>query len=135
VLSVLLSHANPVHGSCCQLENIQVSSGIKFPVKSRTNVRNSAAVILSVLSLAAISFGQQNQQSAPPPGDQSSYPSETHKMTTAERRDTPSANRQSVDLNSSSKKDLAPLPGIGPHYAPSIIDARPRKPTTRFRAA
>lgn len=76
-------------------------------------MRNSAAVILSVLLLAAISFGQQNQQSAPPPGDQSSYPSETHKMTTAEKRDTPSANGQPVDLNSASKKDLAALPGIG----------------------
>ena len=88
-------------------------------------MKNPAAVILSVLVLAAISFGQQNQQSAPPPGDQSSYPSETHKMTTAEKRDTPSANGQPVDLNSSSKKDLAALPGIGPHYAQSIIDARP----------
>ena len=34
-------------------------------------------------------------------------------MTTAEKRDTPSANGQPVDLNSSSKKDLAALPGIG----------------------
>ena len=31
-------------------------------------MKNSAAAILSVLVLAAISFGQQNQQSAPPPG-------------------------------------------------------------------
>jgi len=37
-------------------------------------MKNPAAMILSVLVLAAISFGQQNQQSAPPPGDQSSYP-------------------------------------------------------------
>jgi competence protein ComEA len=82
-------------------------------------------VILCVRSLAAISFGQQNQQSAPPPGDQSSYPSETHKMTTAEKRDPPSANGQPAGLNGASKKDLAALPGIGPRNAQSIIDARP----------
>jgi DNA uptake protein ComE-like DNA-binding protein len=83
------------------------------------------AAILTMLFLTAISYAQQNQQSAPPPGDQSSYPSETHKMTAAEKSDTPSANGQPVDLNSASKKDLAALPGIGPDHAQSIIDARP----------
>jgi competence protein ComEA len=83
------------------------------------------AAILAMLFLTAISYAQQNQQSAPPPGDQSSYPSETHKMTAAEKSDTPSANGQPVDLNSASKKDLAALPGIGPDHAQSIIDARP----------
>ena len=58
------------------------------------------------------------------PGDQSSYTSETHKMTAAEKRDTPSANGPPVDLNSASKKDLAALPGIGLHHAQNIIDAR-----------
>jgi DNA uptake protein ComE-like DNA-binding protein len=43
-------------------------------------------------------------------------------MTTAEKR---AANGQPVDRNSASKKDLAALPGIGPHYAQSIIVARP----------
>jgi competence protein ComEA len=83
------------------------------------------AAFLPVLLLTVMSYAQQNQQSAPPPGDQSSYPSETHKMTTAEKSDTPSANGQPVDLNSASKKDLAALPGIGPDHAQSIIDARP----------
>ena len=83
------------------------------------------ALFLPVLMLTLISYAQQNQQAAPPPGDQSSYPSETHKMTTAEKSNTPSANGQPVDLNSASKKDLAALPGIGPDHAQSIIDARP----------
>jgi DNA uptake protein ComE-like DNA-binding protein len=83
------------------------------------------AVILPVLLLAGLSYAQQNQQTAPPPTNQSSYPSETHKMNAAEKSDTPTANGQPVDLNSASKKDLAALPGIGPDRAQSIIDARP----------
>ena len=83
------------------------------------------SLILPVLLLTALSYAQQGQQAAPPPTDQSSYPSETHKMTTAEKSDTPSANGQPVDLNIASKKDLAALPGIGPDHAQSIIDARP----------
>ncbi len=38
------------------------------------------AVILPVVLLTAFSYAQQNQQAAPPPTNQSSYPSETHKM-------------------------------------------------------
>jgi DNA uptake protein ComE-like DNA-binding protein len=83
------------------------------------------ASVLPLILLAAISYAQQDQQAAPPPGNQSSYPSETHKMTPAEKKDTPSANGQMVDLNTASKKDLAALPGVGPDHAQSIIDARP----------
>jgi DNA uptake protein ComE-like DNA-binding protein len=83
--------------------------------------------ILPVLMLTAVSYAQQDQQAAPPPGNQSSYPAETHKMSPAEKKDAPSENGQPVDLNSASKKDLAALPGIGPDYAQTIIDARPFK--------
>ncbi len=85
------------------------------------------AAILPVLLLSALSYAQQDQQAAPPPGNQSSYPAENHKMTTAEKKDAPSENGQPVDLNVASKKDLAALPGIGPDYAQTIIDARPFK--------
>jgi DNA uptake protein ComE-like DNA-binding protein len=83
--------------------------------------------IFPVVMLAAVSYAQQDQQAAPPPGNQSTYPSTTHKMTPAEKKDAPSENGQPVDLNSASKKDLAALPGIGPDYAQTIIDARPFK--------
>ena len=67
------------------------------------------AAVLPLLLLTTMSYAQQDQQAAPPPTNQSSYPADTHKMTPAEKKDTPTANGQPVDLNSASKQDLAAL--------------------------
>lgn len=82
-------------------------------------------LLLPALLAPVFYISQQDQQTPPPLGDQSTYPAETHKMTPAEKKNTPSANGQSVDLNTGSKKDLAALPDVGPDRAQTIIDARP----------
>jgi DNA uptake protein ComE-like DNA-binding protein len=79
--------------------------------------------VAPLLLFIAASYGQQ--QSNPPLGDQTTYPAATHKMSTREKKETPAAKGQSVDLNTATKKDLAALPGVGPDYAQTIIDARP----------
>jgi competence protein ComEA len=87
----------------------------------------SPLVVSLSLVAGAWAAASQNQQSAPPLKDQSAYPSATHKMTPAEKSNTPEAHGQPVDLNSGSKKDLAALPGVGPDLAQNIILARPFK--------
>ncbi len=74
-------------------------------------MRNLFAAV-ALVAFAGMMGYAQDQQAAPPPTNQSSYPSATHKMSAAETKDTPSANGQPVDLNIASKKDLAALPGV-----------------------
>ena len=81
--------------------------------------------VVPMLLLSGMLCAQQDQQSSPPLGTQSSYPDATHKMSKGEKKDSAPAKGQPVDLNSASKKDLAALPGVGPDYAQTIIDARP----------
>ena len=85
----------------------------------------SFQLMMAVSILLSAALFAQDQQSNPPLGDQSTYPSSTHKMSPAEKRDTPEAHGQPVDLNSGTKKDIAALPGVGPDRAQNIIDARP----------
>jgi DNA uptake protein ComE-like DNA-binding protein len=88
-------------------------------------MKRFSAMVATLLLLIITCYAQQQQQSNPPLGDQSTYPAATHKMSTKEKHDTPAAKGQPVDLNTATKKDLAALPGVGPDYAQTIIDARP----------
>ena len=51
-------------------------------------------VVSLLLVVGAWAAALQNQQSAPPLKDQSAYPSATHKMTAAEKSNTPEAHGQ-----------------------------------------
>ncbi len=86
---------------------------------------------MKMLGLAAVSlltfacaYAQQTDQDNSHPPNQSTYPQPTHKMSRAEKN---AGKGQVVDLNTASKKDIAALPGVGPDYAQTIIDARPFK--------
>jgi competence protein ComEA len=74
-------------------------------------------------SQSGASNQQNSSQQVPPLTDQSSYPKETHKVSPAEKRR--AATGAPVDLNTATKIQLAALPGVGPDYAQTIIDARP----------
>jgi competence protein ComEA len=69
--------------------------------------------------------GQSDQQAAPPPSNQSSYPANNQKMTPAEKGSTALGHGHMVNLNTGTKADLAALPGVGPAIAQNIIDGRP----------
>jgi len=83
-----------------------------------------SAVFAIVLLPGAWLWAQQGQQ-APPLTNQSSYPADTHRMSNTEKSHTAAGQGEIVDLNTASKKDIAALPGVGPDYAQSNIDARP----------
>jgi competence protein ComEA len=82
---------------------------------------------ISLLTFAGCAYAQQTDQDNSHPPNQSTYPQATHKMSPAEKNGSAAAKGQMVDLNTATKKDLAALPGVGPDYAQTIIDARPFK--------
>lgn len=90
-------------------------------------MRTLGAAFVALLMLAAVAYSQTTDQDNSHPANQSTYPAETHKMSPAEKKETAAGNGKMVDLNTASKKDLAALPGVGPDYAQTIIDARPFK--------
>lgn len=83
----------------------------------------AASILVSLFLFSGIPALAQTQSTTP--ATQSTPPENTHKMTAAEKQNTPSAKGQLLDINSASKEDLAALPGIGPAYAQRIIEARP----------
>jgi DNA uptake protein ComE-like DNA-binding protein len=80
----------------------------------------SFTFVLTTILFASVALCQTT-----PVPDQSDQPKVTHKMSKSEKSKTALARTGKVDLNTSTKADIAALPGVGPSYAQKIIDARP----------
>lgn len=87
----------------------------------------AAAALIFVFAIASYA-----QQQAPTLPNQSTYPADTHKMSRGEKNKTSAAKGGVIDLNTASKADIAALPGVGPDYAQTIIDARPFQSTKQL---
>jgi competence protein ComEA len=90
-------------------------------MKPRTRI-SVLTILLAALCLGITAFAQSASSSMP---NQSTAPSDTHKMSKSEKSKTSAAKGEKIDLNSASKEDLAGLPGIGPALSQKIIDGRP----------
>lgn len=89
-------------------------------MKSRTRIP-VLTILIAALLLSVTAFAQDTANMP----NQSTAPSDTHKMSKSEKSKTAAANGEKIDINSASKEDLASLPGIGPALSQKIIDGRP----------
>jgi len=89
-------------------------------MKSRNRIA-VLSMLFAALLLTVTAFAQ-NSSSMP---NQSTAPSDTHKMSKSEKSKSSAAKGEKIDINSASKEDLASLPGIGPALSQKIIDGRP----------
>jgi DNA uptake protein ComE-like DNA-binding protein len=80
------------------------------------------SILLAAALLLTVTVFAQNSSSMP---NQSTAPSDTHKMSKSEKSKSTAAKGEKIDINSASKEELASLPGIGPALSQKIIDGRP----------